>query len=105
MTGDPAGPLGTPTPIHGALCRPETGTIDRPPSWPGAAVLDGDLGEVIDLTVANGARLAIYRLLDQLLRDPFDTAAAAELVQTQETLRPDICSAQNRQSSRRKGVR
>lgn len=53
-------------------------------------------GELVDLAIVNASRLAIFRLLEKLLRDPFDMAATEKLAEAQSNLGASVHTAELR---------
>lgn len=52
--------------------------------------------EMVDLAIVNASKLTIFRQLEKLLRDPFDTSAAEELNRSQALFGTSVHTAQRR---------
>lgn len=52
--------------------------------------------EMVDLAIVNASKLSIFRQLEKLLRDPFDTSAAEEINRSQALFGTSVHTAQRR---------
>lgn len=52
--------------------------------------------EMVDLAIVNASKLGIFRQLEKLLRDPFDTSAAEEINRSQALFGTSVHTAQRR---------
>lgn len=52
--------------------------------------------EMVDLAIVNASKLTIFRQLEKLLRDPFDTSAAEDINRSQALFGSSVHTAQRR---------